>query len=426
MMIEALIHGFSPPDIFNLSFGTFTGHLPLRFRTLNMSQLIYVLDHALRFKSPQHFDEHVARPLLIKQYQANPEARQDRHFLKECPVLWVQYALYALIEASLPHLEAGSLQETCRHLSLVLEKQRFAQWDASFMESYWIESTLNFSEAMVKHPDGVVSLSQLDDVLDLGLPPYAFLHEELEENQPLSYLLRLGILAPWGRLCHYLRVHTEAYNRFVNVQFKEVPQALAVADAYFAEATMKLCSTPVHTLILVEGMTEEVLLPALLKLAGAWQGIRVQSCGGKTAMLNHYQRLRPWFSGRIRLILDADAKDIDTALQKSLNPQDALYLIPQGAIEDCYELPLFLNALNQVRQGFPPITPQEFQDWCATQKMASRSRSQVYHRFWVAHGLEDFDKTFLAHCIADVLKTEAQSIEKLPKGLLSLLDFVLR
>jgi len=173
-------------------------------------------------------------------------------------------------------------------------------------------------------------------------------------------------------------------------------------------------------------MTEEVLLPALLNIAGASNGIRVQSCGGKTAMLSHYQRIRPWFSGRIRLVLDADATDIDTPLQKSLHPQDALYLIPQGAIEDCYELPLFLNAINQVRQGFSPLGAEDFQDWCATQKVSKRSRSQVYHRFWVAHGLEGFDKTFLAHRIADALKRDSQALEKLPKGLLALLDFVLK
>jgi hypothetical protein len=418
-----LIHGFSPPDVFSLSFGTLSGHLPLSFRTLNVAQLVHLFDHALRFKSPQHFDEQVARPLLTKQYQPTLNARQDRHFLKECPVLWVQYALYALIEASLPYMEDPSLIARCHGLNLLLERQRFSQWDARFVEAYWIESTLNFSEAMVKHPDGVTHLSQLEDVLDLGLPPCP-----LEEHKatPLAYVLGLGIVAPWGRLCHYFRVHADVYHRFGNSQFKEVPQALALADAYFSGEDTSHEPSSIHTLVLVEGMTEEVLLPALLNIAGASNGIRVQSCGGKTAMLSHYQRIRPWFSGRIRLVLDADATDIDTPLQKSLHPQDALYLIPQGAIEDCYELPLFLNAINQVRQGFSPLGAEDFQDWCATQKVSKRSRSQVYHRFWVAHGLEGFDKTFLAHRIADALKRDSQALEKLPKGLLALLDFVLK
>ena len=418
-----MIHGFSPPDVFSLSFGTLSGHLPLSFRTLNVAQLIHLFDHALRFKSPQHFDEQVARPLLTKQYQPTLNARQDRHFLKECPVLWVQYALYALIEASLPHMEDPSLIARCHALSVQLERQRFSQWDASFVEGYWIESTLNFSEAMVKHPDGVTHLSQLEDVLDLGLTSVDL---KGQEESPLAYALHLGLLAPWGRLCHYLRVHTDAYQRFGNPQFKEVPQALALADSYFSDDDTSVVPSWIHTLVLVEGMTEEVLLPALLKIAGASDGIRVQSCGGKTAMLSHYQRIRPWFSGRIRLVLDADATDIDTPLQKSLHPQDALYLIPQGAIEDCYELPLFLNALNQIRQGFPPLSAEDFQTWCATQKVSKRSRSQVYHRFWVAHGLEGFDKTFLAHRIADTLKRDNQALEQLPKGLLALLDFVLK
>ncbi len=338
-------------------------------------------------------------------------------------MLWVQYALYALIEASLPYMEDPSLIARCHGLNLLLERQRFSQWDARFVEAYWIESTLNFSEAMVKHPDGVTHLSQLEDVLDLGLPPCP-----LEEHKatPLAYVLGLGIVAPWGRLCHYFRVHADVYHRFGNSQFKEVPQALALADAYFSGEDTSHEPSSIHTLVLVEGMTEEVLLPALLNIAGASNGIRVQSCGGKTAMLSHYQRIRPWFSGRIRLVLDADATDIDTPLQKSLHPQDALYLIPQGAIEDCYELPLFLNAINQVRQGFSPLGAEDFQDWCATQKVSKRSRSQVYHRFWVAHGLEGFDKTFLAHRIADALKRDSQALEKLPKGLLALLDFVLK
>jgi hypothetical protein len=418
-----LIHGFSPSDVFTLSFGTLNGHLPLSFRPLNLAQMVYVLDHALRFKSVQQFEEHVARPLLVKQYQPTVSIRYDQHFLKECPVLWVHYALYALIEASLPTMEDPDLVKRCKAFSLLLERQRFAQWNESYLSDYWKESTLNFREAMLKHPEGVSGLAQLSDVLDLGLAPI-----EAEEALPwpLRYCLSLGILAPWGRLCHYLGVHTALYQRFSNPQFKEVPRALALAHAYFSEAPAPLYPQPIHTLVLVEGMTEEVLLPALLNIAGVYEGVRVQSCGGKTAMLAHYQRIRPWFSGRIRLVLDADATDISRPLQKSLHPQDALYLIPQGAIEDCYELPLFLKVLNQVRQGCLPLTAKDFQAWCAAHKVSKRSRSQVYHRFWVAHGLEGFDKTFLAHRIAEALRQDRHALEKLPKGLFALLDFVLK
>jgi hypothetical protein len=440
-----------PHDIFSFHHPKLTGSHAFSFRPLTVRQLIHLLDHALRLKSPQHWDETIVRPLLLKQYQPSEHHKQDRASLKEWPVLWMHYTLHALIKGSLPALKDPQVDVTCQNWSLLLQAYRFRHWNNSFMQGYWMQSTLGFSDAMLQHPDGVTHLNALWDVLDCG-DSYFEPVEEPSVNQEASpsdfsafvYSVHMGITPQWGRIAHYLWSEATLYARFYNPQFKEVPWVLTQTALYFeAYSSQKACRTlasfqqlsqdweslqtgfhPVHTIVLVEGMTEEVLLPALLKGRVNTEGIQVQGCGGKTAMLSHYQRMRPWFKGRFRLVLDADAQDVIAPLEKQLQSSDTYYLIPEGSIEDCYELPLFIKAINQVRIGFPPVTLEHFQAWCRDYKMSSYNRLQVYERFWLAQGLDRLDKTFLAQTIVQTcLNTEEKSLA-IPKGLRSLVDFM--
>ncbi len=447
----------SLPEHFALPLGNASHYTSLDFRPLSLGQMIHLLDHALRFKSPQHFEEAIARPLLLKQYHPTSSHKQDKFLLKECPSFWIQHTLHRLIQASLPPMPDESLQRASDGLAVLIEARRLVSWMPAFVERYWMQSTLNYSEAMEAHPDGVTNLYQLQDVL---IPPSSLTYikrvckpshlnpPELSKSEAqIPLLMSLwGIGMPsWGALCGYLWRHPEQLQRFGNSQFKEVPLLLEQVATYFknterhppTEGWQSLQDIltwvtqdvslfpPIETLVLVEGMTEEVLLPVLLTLKEVSSGVRVESCGGKTAMLRHYQRIRPWFRGRVRLILDADGKDVFHAIENALAPDDAVFLIPQGSIEDCYELPLFLEALNQVREGCVPLTPQDFQDWCHVQQGSRFSRSQLYQRFWLGLGLGNFDKTFLAKVISHNLSASPARYADLPKSLLNLVDFVI-
>lgn len=439
----------SLPERVALPLGNASHASTLFFRPLSLGQLIHLLDHALRFKSPQHFEEAIARPLLLKQYQPSASPKAEKSLLKECPSFWIQHTLHRLIYASLPPLPTQAIQHSVEGLACLIEAHRLASWTPAFLARYWMQSTLQYSEAMEAHPDGVTSLHLLQDVLmppPSHATPWGVLPLEAQASDTPLLMSLWGVGVPsWGVLCWHLWKHPKLRQRHGNPQFKEIPWLLEQARLYFetpqkhppCEAfknpqsiwawvqSQTQLSPPLETLVLVEGMTEEVILPVLLGLKGCLQGIRVESCGGKTAMLRHYQRIRPWFKGRVRLILDADGKDVFHAIENALSPEDAVFLIPQGSIEDCYEVPLFLEALNQVREGCVPLTPQDFQSWCEAQQASRFSRSQLYQRFWLGLGLGNFDKTFLAKMISQNLNASFETQGDLPKSLLNLVHFVI-
>lgn len=87
---------------------------------------------------------------------------------------------------------------------------------------------------------------------------------------------------------------------------------------------------PVRKLILVEGVTETLVLPAFaralgLSLSGA--GAFMMAAGGKKPLARLYEEYAPITAGPIAALLDNDARDGAQALQNALRPQDTLIIL---------------------------------------------------------------------------------------------------
>lgn len=106
---------------------------------------------------------------------------------------------------------------------------------------------------------------------------------------------------------------------------------------------------PVSKVVLVEGITEEILLIEFAKILGLdfkKEGIFVLSAGGKNQVARKYYKLIEEIKIPIFILLDSDAKEIANLIIPKLRNKDKLHLIKTGEFEDILTGKLIKNALN--------------------------------------------------------------------------------
>ena len=152
---------------------------------------------------------------------------------------------------------------------------------------------------------------------------------------------------------------------------------------------------PQRVLVLVEGQTEERLLPLLGRQLGLlpwhWWCCPV---GGKTQMLATYERAQLALTVPIVMVLDADAEPVYQQLLTRLRPQDRLCLLADGELEDHLDPGLLATTLNQAYDLHPAITTAYFE---------GVPRVEALKNLWRQHQLGVFDKTTLANLLAESL-----------------------
>ncbi len=106
---------------------------------------------------------------------------------------------------------------------------------------------------------------------------------------------------------------------------------------------------PVSKVVLVEGITEEILLIEFAKILGLdfkKEGIFVLGAGGKNQVARKYYKLIEEIRIPIFILLDSDAKEIANLIIPKLRNKDKLHLIKTGEFEDILTGKLIKNALN--------------------------------------------------------------------------------
>lgn len=106
---------------------------------------------------------------------------------------------------------------------------------------------------------------------------------------------------------------------------------------------------PVSKVVLVEGITEEILLIEFAKILGLdfkKEGIFVIGAGGKNQVARKYYKLIEEIKIPIFILLDSDAIEIANLIIPKLRNKDKLHLIKTGEFEDILTGKLIKNALN--------------------------------------------------------------------------------
>lgn len=124
----------------------------------------------------------------------------------------------------------------------------------------------------------------------------------------------------------------------------------------------KLLKYPIEEVILVEGITEEILLPAFSKFIGYdfyAKGIQIIPAGGKNQVVKKYYELIEQLKIPIFVLLDRDAEENIKQIQPKLRKFDRIHLVSCGEFEDLLPISLILRTVNTHLKNFSIITEND-------------------------------------------------------------------
>lgn len=122
---------------------------------------------------------------------------------------------------------------------------------------------------------------------------------------------------------------------------------------------------PIEKVILVEGLTEEILLPAFSRFLGVdfyKQGYQIIPAGGKNQVVKMYYKLADEVKIPIFILLDKDAEDNIKQITPRLRNIDTIHLVSCGEFEDLLPKSLIVKTVNSELSNFATITEEELID----------------------------------------------------------------
>ena len=122
---------------------------------------------------------------------------------------------------------------------------------------------------------------------------------------------------------------------------------------------------PIEKVLLVEGLTEETLLPALSKFLGHdfyQKGIQVIPAGGKSQVVKMYYKLSEELKLPIFVLLDKDAEENIAQIKPKLRNCDKIHLVSCGEFEDLLPKSLIIKTVNKHLKNFNSIGEQDFEE----------------------------------------------------------------
>ena len=172
-------------------------------------------------------------------------------------------------------------------------------------------------------------------------------------------------------------------------------------------------------IVIVEGPTEEVLLPRFGNALGMnfqSEAIMIVAAGGAKQVAKRYLFLRDLVAQPIVCVLDRDAEEQAAVITDTLRDCDRLFVLEAGEIEDTFESGAFARYLNSYLESFPgsvqPVAPSDFP--------VGTSRKAILGKLWKERKLGDFDKIAFAESIAQSLDTAGD----VPKEFVRILKFL--
>lgn len=128
---------------------------------------------------------------------------------------------------------------------------------------------------------------------------------------------------------------------------------------------------PVEKVLLVEGLTEEILLPAFSKYLGFdfyQKGIQIIPAGGKNQVVKMYYKLINELRIPIFLLLDRDAEENIRQIKPKLRNTDRIHLVSSGEFEDLLPKSLIIKTLNSHFANFNSVSENDFDSNLSTVK----------------------------------------------------------
>ena len=157
-----------------------------------------------------------------------------------------------------------------------------------------------------------------------------------------------------------------------------------------------LLKYPIEEVILVEGITEEILLPVFSKLLGYdfyAKGVQIIAAGGKNQVVKLYYELANELKIPIFVLLDKDAEDNINQIKPRLREFDRIHLVSCGEFEDLLPKNLIIKTVNSHFKNFLTISEEDLNSNLPTAK--------VLEEIFKTKGLHEFKKAEFAKLIRE-------------------------
>ncbi len=156
---------------------------------------------------------------------------------------------------------------------------------------------------------------------------------------------------------------------------------------------------PVRKLVIVEGITEEILLPEFASKLGQdfkKKGIYILGAGGKSKSPSLYLRMKNKLNIPVILLFDSDANEIYNLLNQILLKKDKSIIIQSGEFEDILSKNLIKRALNN---EYEVVSPLLISDLSINNKMCDNIQE-----FYRSRHLGEYKKSKVSKIIAENIK----------------------
>ena len=153
---------------------------------------------------------------------------------------------------------------------------------------------------------------------------------------------------------------------------------------------------PIEKVLLVEGITEEILLPAFSKYLGFdfyKEGIQIIAAGGKNQVVKMYYKLIEELRTPIFILLDKDAEENINQIKPKLRSIDKIHLVSCGEFEDLLPKSLIIKTINNELNNFASITEDDLDN--------TLPEAKNLENIFKTKGLHEFKKADFAKLVKD-------------------------
>lgn len=159
---------------------------------------------------------------------------------------------------------------------------------------------------------------------------------------------------------------------------------------------------PVRKVLLVEGLTEEILLPAFSRYLGFdfyKEGIQIIPAGGKNQVVKMYYKMSEELKIPIFLLLDKDAEENISQIKPKLRDIDNIHLVSCGEFEDLLPKSLIIKTVNNELNNFASISEEDLDD--------SIPEVKNLENIFKQKGLHEFKKADFAKLVRDNISEDS-------------------
>lgn len=287
----------------------------LKIKPLTKPQIIIFLDRLTRFKFTEDkylrvFKEIILSNLIYPKYRKSELELMDYDILTKFTENIFNFSIRALYSAS---CHAELVSAPCQHSLLDRSRNKFGMTNTEMSNDFGInKKLLEYEKNTFKFDKNAENL--LKNKID-----YKAAITLLEDEKHLPLNLK------------WLKSLSEVGDQIQNRE----------------SSGLKF---PLEKLVIVEGITEEILLPKFAKLCGYdfdKKGIYLISAGGKNQVVRLFYHFADILKLPIFVLLDSDAKENFDEIKPKLRKHDSVYVIKSGEFEDILPLNLIRRTLNR-------------------------------------------------------------------------------